>query len=139
MAKTECLAHRYYFTPAHIVMTTYHKKLYRIFFGNPPVISQSATAISSTHRTLRTFWSQLKRGYVGIYHYMSLQHLHRCCNEFAKRYNVRDSTNIARVLFVISNGSNRERITCRELTPNKPDLIRKERYRVLAEKKKAAN
>jgi len=71
-------------------------------------------------QNIENFWSQLKRGYVGIYHYMSPRHLHRYCNEFATRYNLRDKSNIARFLFVINN-SNTERITYRTLTPNVPN------------------
>jgi len=36
------------------------------------------------------FWSLLKRGIFGIYHYASPQHLHRYCDEFSYRFNTRD-------------------------------------------------
>jgi transposase-like protein len=35
------------------------------------------------------FWSQLKRGIVGIYHQVSPKHLHRYCHEFGYKYNTR--------------------------------------------------
>ncbi len=35
------------------------------------------------------FWSQLKRGVVGIYHQVSPKHLQKYCDEFAYRYNTR--------------------------------------------------
>ena len=37
--------------------------------------------------SIEGFWSQLKRGIIGIYHYTSPKHLHRYCDEFAYRYN----------------------------------------------------
>jgi transposase-like protein len=40
------------------------------------------------------FWSILKRGYIGIYHTMSKQHLHRYCVEFSFRYNNKEKTGV---------------------------------------------
>lgn len=66
-------------------------------------------------QNIENFWSQLKRGYVGIYHYMSPKHLQKYCNEFANRYNNRDVSNIERFLYIIRN-SGSERVTYDVLT-----------------------
>ena len=42
--------------------------------------------------SLEGFWSHMKRGIYGIYHHVSPKHLHRYCDEFSYRYNVRKLT-----------------------------------------------
>lgn len=39
---------------------------------------------------IESFWSMLRRGYLGVYHKMSPKHLERYVEEFAGRHNVRD-------------------------------------------------
>lgn len=38
---------------------------------------------------MENFWSTFKRGIIGIYHYVSPQHLQRYATEFEYRYNNR--------------------------------------------------
>jgi transposase-like protein len=61
------------------------------------------------------FWSQLKRGVIGTYHYVSPQHLQRYCFEFETRYNQRDVSNIQRFIEVLKS-SDKDRIRYIELT-----------------------
>ena len=61
------------------------------------------------------FWSILKRGYTGIYHFMSKKHLHRYCVEFGYRYNNKTLTGIEKFEIALRNVST-ARITYNTLT-----------------------
>jgi len=61
------------------------------------------------------FWSILKRGYIGIYHYMSKEHLHRYCIEFAYRYNNKELSGIEKFEIALRQVST-ARITYNTLT-----------------------
>ena len=46
--------------------------------------------------TIEGFWSLLKRGIFGIYHFTSKKHLQMYVDEFVFRYNTRHSTEVIR-------------------------------------------
>lgn len=62
---------------------------------------------------IENFWSILKRGIIGIYHYVSYQHLQRYCDEFSARYNSRTMPDPQRFKMVFRNVS--IRLTYNEL------------------------
>jgi transposase-like protein len=73
------------------------------------------------------YWSILKRGIMGTFHFVSPQHLQRYCDEFALRYNTRKQSTAERFNESLKNAQN-NRLTYRELTPNLPEPHRKARY-----------
>lgn len=57
--------------------------------------------------TVEGFFSQFKRGIIGIYHYISPKHTGRYANEFAYRYNERNVTDCKRFDSVFANVNRR--------------------------------
>jgi len=53
--------------------------------------------------TIEGFWSQLKRGIDGIYHWVSVKHLQSYADEFSLRYNSRKMTTSNRFNLVLAN------------------------------------
>ena len=51
--------------------------------------NQGRTAYKINTNSIEGFWSQLKRGIYGVYHWASNKHIQRYVNEFAFRYNTR--------------------------------------------------
>ena len=52
---------------------------------------------------IESFWSMLKRGYIGTFHKMSPKHLHRYVTEFEGRHNVREMDTINQMGCLVSS------------------------------------
>ncbi len=63
---------------------------------------------------VESFWSMLKRGYMGTYHRMSPKHLQRYVNEFAGRHNIRPLDTLDQMRAIIL-GLEGKRLRYREL------------------------
>lgn len=63
--------------------------------------------------TIEGFWSLLKRGVLGIYHFTSKQHLQKYVDEFVFRYNTRKHTEQDRFNLLLENTEHR--LTYKEL------------------------
>lgn len=63
---------------------------------------------------MESFWSMLKRGYVGTYHHIRPKHLHRYVDEYSGRHNVRPMDTVDQMAFVVRQAAG-NRLTYREL------------------------
>ncbi|MDV3902354.1 IS1595 family transposase [Elizabethkingia anophelis] len=85
-----------------------YKGLERIYDHSIIKHNQSEYVNGRVHtNTIEGFWSILKRGIVGIYHFTSKKHLQMYVDEFVFRYNTRNSTIQNRFNLLLSNLENR--------------------------------
>jgi hypothetical protein len=61
------------------------------------------------------FWSQLKRGIIGTFHFVSHKHLQRYCDEFAYKHNNKELSHTERFANSLKNATN-SKLTYKDLT-----------------------
>tara|TARA_R110002126_G_scaffold54919_10_gene148220 strand:- start:3989 stop:4894 length:906 start_codon:yes stop_codon:yes gene_type:complete len=93
---------------------TSYKRLKRVYDHQVVKHSQYQYVQGRVHtNTIEGFWSLLKRGIFGIYHFTSKKHLQLYVDEFVFRYNSRTSSEAMRFNLFLQNTENR--ITYKEL------------------------
>ncbi|RDI13217.1 IS1595 family transposase [Flavobacterium sp. AG291] len=93
-----------------------YKDIHKHFHGHMKVMHDKKEYVRYEHfhtNTIEGFWSLLKRGIIGIYHFVSRKHLQKYVNEFSFRYNTRKQTDCLRFNLLLSNIENR--ITYKQL------------------------
>ena len=91
-----------------------YKGVSRIYDHSIVKHNQSQYVNGRVHtNTIEGFWSLLKRGIFGIYHFTSKKHLQKYVDEFVFRYNTRQGSESARFNLLLSNMENR--LTYKEL------------------------
>ena len=68
--------------------------------------------------SIESFWSMLRRGYYGTYHYWSAKHMQKYVNEFSDRHNVRGLDTLKQMT-VLAKGMNGKRLTYSSLIGGK--------------------
>jgi len=93
---------------------TSYKSLERIYDHHTVKHSQRQYVNGRVHtNTIEGFWSILKRGIFGVYHFTSKKHLQLYVDEFVFRYNSRTATEANRFNLLLTNIENR--ITYKQL------------------------
>lgn len=68
-----------------------------------------------TTNQIENFWSHLKRGIIGVYHFATKKHLQKYADEFSFRYNFRDET-VNDKFNIFLKATNNKRLTYANLT-----------------------
>ncbi|AHJ13052.1 IS1595 family transposase [Sulfurospirillum multivorans] len=81
-----------------------YKGVSRIYDHSIVKLNQGEYVNGRIHtNTIEGFWSLLKRGIIGIYHFTSKKHLQRYVDEFVFRYNTRNRSEANRFNLLLSN------------------------------------
>lgn len=99
------------------VYTDEHSSYVGIPFNHLSVSHSAREYVNGMAHTngIESFWALLKRGYYGVYHYMSVKHLPRYINEFSNRHNTADLSTMDFIGATVARISGR-RLTYKELT-----------------------
>jgi transposase-like protein len=91
-----------------------YKSLQRIYDHSFVKHNQGMYVDGRVHtNTIEGFWSLLKRGIFGIYHFTSKKHLQKYVDEFVFRYNTRGGSDCSRFNLLLAHSANR--LTYKEL------------------------
>ena len=69
----------------------------------------------ATTNSIESVWAILKRGYQGVYHWMSNKHMLRYATEFATRHNIRGLDTLEQMILIV-HGMEGKRLRYRDLT-----------------------
>lgn len=65
-----------------------------------------------TTNGIESFWAGLKRGYKGVYHWMSRKHLQRYVDEFVGRFNIRYENTLDQMRLIVEGMENKRLRYC---------------------------
>jgi transposase-like protein len=101
-----------------VVITDEYHSYHRLsdYYDHSRVVHSAKQYVDGIFHTngIENFWSHLKRGIDGIYHWVSFEHLQSYVDEYALRYNTRTFTTSSRFDYILSNMTCR--LTYKELT-----------------------
>jgi transposase-like protein len=101
-----------------VVITDEYHSYHRLnqYYDHNRVVHSAKQYVDGVFHTngIENFWSHLKRGINGIYHWVSFEHLQSYVNEYALRYNTRTFSTSSRFDYILSNMTCR--LTYKELT-----------------------
>jgi hypothetical protein len=81
-----------------------YNSLYKMYNHSVVNHNQGEYVVGNAHtNTIEGFWSLLKRGIIGIYHFTSRKHLQKYVDEFVFRYNTRTRSECGRFNLLLAN------------------------------------